>query len=55
MNSKLVNTVLVIALPVALAGCWNANRAYNKLMVQGKQRNVPLMIYDTSWNSGGVG
>ena len=50
MNAKLLRTIMVVALPAVLAGCWNANRSYNELMAQGQQRNVPLMIYNTSWN-----
>lgn len=50
MNTKLLRIMMVMALPVTLAGCWNANRSYNELMAQGQQRNVPLMIYNTSWN-----
>lgn len=54
MNTKFFLTILAMALPVALSGCWNASRSYNEFMAQGQQRNVPLMIYNTSWNGRGL-
>ena len=42
--------LLCLALTAMLGGCWNAKQEYAKYMAEGKARNVPLLIYDTSWN-----
>lgn len=50
MHARTLKVVVGLALPVALAGCWNATRQYNKYVALGQQRSVPLVIYNTSWN-----
>ncbi len=45
-----IQIVSCIALCGALGGCWNAKQIYTDHMAEGKARNVPLLIYYTSWN-----
>lgn len=47
---KIFRLFLCFALLMMLAGCWNAKQEYAEFMAEGKARNVPLLIYDTSWN-----
>jgi len=39
-----------IVLAVALTSCMNVRQEYSALMSEGKTRNVPLLIFATSWN-----
>lgn len=43
--------LLCLAVLCALNGCWNAKQEYSQDLAEGKARNVPLLIYDTSWNN----
>ena len=43
-------TLLICLLASMLTGCLNVKQQSSELMTEGKARNVPLLIYDTSWN-----
>ncbi len=47
----MIRFLCIITLPVVLYACMNVKENYSALMTDGKARNVPLLIYDTSWNN----
>lgn len=52
MNTKFIKITLCIGLLMVLTACASTGHSSNELMAEGIARDVPLLIYDTSWNSG---
>jgi len=48
MRAQITLTACLLA--AMLTSCVNVKQQSSKLMAEGKARNVPLLIYDTSWN-----
>lgn len=54
MNRKFLRCILSSGVLMTLVACATTSQSSNKLMAVGTARDVPLLIYSTSWNSGVV-
>lgn len=50
MNGKFIRIGLCLGVVIALTACASTGPSTNELVAEGTTRNVPLLIYNTSWN-----
>lgn len=50
MNGKSIRIGLCLGVVIALTACASTGPSSNELLAEGTTRNVPVLIYNTSWN-----